>query len=248
MDIDLTGRVVAITGASSGIGEATALAAAEAGAAVAVAARRRGRIEALARRIEKAGGRALPIAIDVGEEDEARVFIERTHAELGRLDALVNNAGVMLLGTIEQAPTREWRRMIDTNVYGVLYATHAAVPLMKAQGFGHIVTVGSVDRRAAAAGSGVYSLTAAGISAFTESLRQELATTDIRVTTVQPGLVLTELQSHVRRDVWAAASRQYDGVIGLQARDIANAIVYTLGQPDYVAINELVVRPTRQLN
>ena len=136
MTIDLSSQVVAVTGASSGIGEATALACARAGAAVALAARRMDRIEELAERITGDGGTALAVQTDVGDEAQARAFVERAHGELGRLDVLVNNAGVMLLGPIENAPTEEWRRMIDVNVYGVLYCTHAALPLMHAQGSG----------------------------------------------------------------------------------------------------------------
>ena len=141
MDIDLSGRVVAVTGASSGIGEATALACASAGAAVSLAARRSDRIEALAERIRGEGATALAIETDVSDEAQANAFVRRTHEELGRLDVLVNNAGVMLLGPIEDAPTEEWRRMIDANVYGVLYCTHAALPLMREQGGGHVVNV-----------------------------------------------------------------------------------------------------------
>src|ERR1035441_6265596 len=155
MTIDLSSKVVAVTGASSGIGEATALACAQAGAAVSLAARRADRIEALAERITAAGGRAIAIPTDVGDESQARAFVERTHSELGRLDVLVNNAGVMLLGPIENAPTEEWRRMIEANVFGVLYCTHAALGLMREQGSGHIVNVSSVAGRVARAGSGV---------------------------------------------------------------------------------------------
>ena len=173
MSADLSGQVVAVTGASSGIGEATALACAQAGAAVALAARRADRIEALAQRITDEGGRALAVAADVGEEDEARGFVERAHRELGRLDVLVNNAGVMLLGPIEGAPTEEWRRMVHVNIFGVLYCSHAALPLMREQGHGHIVNVSSVAGRFARAGSGVYNLTKFGVSAFSEALRQE---------------------------------------------------------------------------
>jgi clavulanate-9-aldehyde reductase len=151
MDAELSNQVIAVTGASSGIGEATALACARAGAAVALAARREERIQSLAELIASEGGRALAIATDVGEEEQARAFVERTHAELGRLDVLVNNAGVMLLGPIENAPTEEWRRMIHANVFGVLYCTHAALPLMHAQGSGHIVNVSSVAGRVARA-------------------------------------------------------------------------------------------------
>jgi clavulanate-9-aldehyde reducatase len=155
MDVDLSSRVVAITGASSGIGEATALACARAGAAVALGARRAERIEQLALRIVQEGGRAVALPTDVGDEQRARAFVERAHAELGRLDVLVNNAGVMLLGPIEDAPTDEWRQMIHANVFGVLYCTHAALPLMRAQGSGHIVNVSSVAGRVARAGAGV---------------------------------------------------------------------------------------------
>ena len=184
---ELQGRVVAITGASSGIGEATALACARAGASVALAARRTERIEALADRIGQAGGEALAVTADVGEEHEANAFVTRTHERFGRLDALVNNAGVMLLGPIEGAPTEEWRRMIHVNVLGVLYCTHSALPLMHAQGGGDIVNVSSVGGRVLGRYSGVYSLTKFGIGAFSEALRQENVDTGIRVTLIEPG-------------------------------------------------------------
>jgi|SRR5271166_303523 len=131
MSAELKGQVVAITGASSGIGEATALACAAAGAAVALAARRSDRIEALAQRIIADGGRAMSLQTDVGEEDQAQAFVQGAREQLGRLDVLVNNAGVMLLGPIENAPTEEWRQMVHANVFGVLYCTHAALPLMR---------------------------------------------------------------------------------------------------------------------
>ncbi len=196
--IDLKDQVVAVTGASSGIGEATALACARAGAAVALAARRTERIDALAERIRGEGGTALAVTCDVGEEEQANDFVRRAHGELGRLDVLVNNAGVMLLGPIENAPTEEWRRMIHANVFGVLYCTHAALPLMRDQGCGHIVNVSSVAGRFARAGSGVYNLTKFGIGAFSESLRQEAVAIGVRVTTIEPGAVGTELSGHNR--------------------------------------------------
>jgi clavulanate-9-aldehyde reductase len=248
MDIDLSNTVVAITGASSGIGEATALACAAAGASVALAARRADRIEALATRIEAEHGvRAIAIPTDVGDEQQARAFVERAHAELGRLDALVNNAGVMLLGPIAGAPTEEWRRMIHANVFGVLYCTHAALPLMRAQGAGHVVNVSSVAGRVARAGSGVYNLTKWGVNAFSEALRQECVDADIRVTVVEPGAVMTELPGHNRPEIIEQMMRRFSGVDPLHADDIANAIVFALGQPAHVAINELLVRPSRQL-
>jgi NADP-dependent 3-hydroxy acid dehydrogenase YdfG len=246
MAVSLSGQVVAVTGASSGIGEATALACAREGAAVALAARRVERIEALADRIAEEGGRAIAIATDVGEEDEARAFVERAHAELGRLDVLVNNAGVMLLGPIENAPTEEWRRMIHANVFGVLYCTHAALPLMRAQGAGHIVNVSSVAGRVARAGSGVYNLTKFGVGAFSESLRQEGVAIGVRVTTIEPGAVATELPGHNRKEVLEQMVKRFAGVTPLDAEDIAGAILYAIAQPPNVSINEVLVRPSRQ--
>src|SRR5438132_6047275 len=217
---DLSGKVVAVTGASSGIGEATALACAEAGAAVALAARRLDRIEALAQRIRGAGGRALAVETDVGEEEQARAFVHRAHSELGRLDVLVNNAGVMLLGPIEGAPTEEWRRMIDVNVFGVLYCTHAALPLMAAQGSGHIINVSSVAGRVARAGSGVSNLTKFGVGAFSESLRQEAVPLGVRVTVIEPGAVATELPDHNRPEIRELIAKTFTGVTPLAAEDI----------------------------
>lgn len=246
MNIDLSGNVVAITGASSGIGEATALAAVEAGAAVSLAARRSDRIEALAARINDDGGTAVALPTDVSDERQARAFIEQTYERLGRLDALVNNAGVMLLGAVENADTEEWRRMIDANLYGVLYCTHAAFPVMKAQGSGHVVNISSVAGRTANAGSAVYNLTKWGVGAFSEALRQEALHANIRVTIIEPGAVSTELMSHNNDAVKEMAGRMFEGVTRLESEDIANAIVYALGQPEHVSINELLVRPTKQ--
>ena len=247
MDIYLSGRVVAVTGASSGIGEATALACAEAGAAVSLAARRTDRIDALAERIRSAGGTAIAVSTDVGDEEQANAFVRSTHEELGRLDVLVNNAGVMLLGPIEGAPTDEWRRMIDANVYGVLYCSHAAFPLMREQGGGQIVNVSSVAGRVARAGSGVYNLTKFGVGAFSESLRQEGVPHNIRVTLIEPGAVDTELAGHNRDVVLEQIKKRFEGVERLVSEDIARAVLYAIGQPDHVAINEVLVRPASQL-
>ncbi len=236
-----------MTGASSGIGEATALACARAGAAVALAARRSERIEALADCIVGEGGRAIAVTTDVGEEAQARAFVQSAHEQLGRLDVLVNNAGVMLLGPIENAPTEEWRRMIHANVLGVLYCTHAALPLMRAQGGGHVVNVSSVAGRVARAGSGVYNLTKFGIGAFSESLRQEGVALGVRVTTIEPGAVATELSGHNRPEVLEQMAKRFAGVTPLAAEDIARAILYAIGQPSNVSINEVLVRPSGQL-
>jgi NADP-dependent 3-hydroxy acid dehydrogenase YdfG len=247
MNDDLSGLIVAITGASSGIGEATARACSRAGAAVSLAARRRERIDELAQRIVADGGRAIAIETDVGDEAQAAEFVQRTAAELGRIDVLVNNAGVMLLGPINGADTEEWRRMIDANVYGVLYCTHAALPLMLAQGSGQIVNVSSVAGRFARAGSGVYNLTKFGIGAFTEALRQEVAPAGLRVTLIEPGAVATELGGHNRPEIIDAMRKMFADVKPLEADDIANAIVYAISQGPNVAVNEVLVRPSGQV-
>jgi clavulanate-9-aldehyde reducatase len=246
----LDGRVAAITGASSGIGEATALELARAGAAVALGARRKQKLDALVERIEADGGSALALETDVSEEGRARSFVETAHRELGGLSILVNNAGVMLLGPVEGANTEDWRRMLDVNVYGVLYCTHAALPLMRAAGGGDIVNVSSVAGRRADAGAAVYNLTKFGLTGFTEALRQEALHVGIRVTGVEPGMVETELQSHntdplVRQTVERARER-----IGtpLTAEDVARAIGFAVAQPPHVCLNEILVRPTRQRN
>ncbi|MEA2294996.1 MAG: hypothetical protein QOE86_2635 [Solirubrobacteraceae bacterium] len=244
MDFDLSGQVVAITGASSGIGEATALACAQAGASVALAARREDRITTLAERITSEGGQAWAFKADVGEEDQARAFVDGAAEHLGRLDHLINNAGVMLLGPITDAPLDEWRQMIHVNVFGVLYGSHAAIRHLPEGG--SIVNVSSVAGRVAREGSGVYNLTKFGVGAFSESLRQELAPRGIRVTLIEPGAVDTELSGHNRPEVLEAIKQRFAGIKRLEADDIARAIVYAIGQPPHVAVNEVLVRPTSQ--
>ena len=246
MTINLHDHVVAVTGASSGIGEATALACHRAGAAVALAARRTDRIDALAGQINDEGGRAIAVPTDVGDEQQAQAFVQRTREELGRLDVLVNNAGVMLLGPVENAPTEEWRRMIHANVFGVLYCTHAALPIMREQGSGHIVNVSSVAGRIARAGSGVYNLTKWGVGAFSEALRQECVPIGVRVTIIEPGAVATELPGHNRPEVLEQMAKNFAGVTPLDSDDIAHAIMYAISQPENVSINEILVRPSKQ--
>jgi len=241
----LAGQVVAITGASSGIGQATALACAREGAAVALAARRADRIEALAQRIRDDGGQAVAIPTDVADEASAHAFIRGAVEQLGGLDALVNNAGVMLLGPIETSPSSEWRRMIDVNLLGVLYCTQAALPLLRERGGGSIVMISSVGGRVVAKWSGVYSLTKFGLGAFTEVLRQETVADDIRVSLIEPGRVETELRDHMRPEIVQAISGGFSDVTPLSAEDIASAVVFTLGQPRNVHISELLVRPAR---
>jgi len=245
---ELAGRSVAVTGASSGIGEAVALSAVTQGARVALGARRRDRIEELAGRIESGGGRAVALEVDVADEDQANAFVRQAHEQLGGLDALVNNAGVMLLGAVEGADTEHWRRMVDVNLLGLLYCTHAALPLMREGGGGDIVNLSSVAGRSANAGSAVYNLTKFGVTAFSEALRQEALHSGIRVSCVEPGFVNTELQGH-NTDPGVSQTieklRETTGEI-LSPEDIARAVTYILTQPPHVSINEVLVRPTGQ--
>src|SRR4051812_26827559 len=245
----LEGKAVAITGASSGIGEATALMYAERGAAVALAARRADRIEALASRIEDEGGRAIALPTDVGDERQARAFVEHAYEHLGRLDVLVNNAGVMLLGPVEGADTEQWRQMLHVNVLGVLYCTHAVLPLMRQQGGGHIVNVSSVAGRRAGMGAAVYNLTKFGLNGFSEALRQEALHMGVRVTIVEPGFVETELQGHNAGNEMVMGAmdkaRERIGQI-LRPEDIAVAIVGATEQPEHVNVAEVLVVPTRE--
>lgn len=252
MTTRLDGTVALVTGASSGIGEATARALAAQGATVALTARREERLEQLAAEISGNDGRALVIESDVTDRAQASGAVERAVAELGRLDILVNNAGVMLLGPIENAPLDEWERMVRLNVLGALYVAHAALPhLLKAAEKGprrvaDIVNISSVAGRVARLGAGVYNATKFGLVAFSESLRQEVTRRHVRVSVIEPGVVATELQSHVREEVRQQTMQRFAGVDPLQANDIADAIEYIVTRPRHVAINELLIRPTEQ--
>jgi NADP-dependent 3-hydroxy acid dehydrogenase YdfG len=218
------------------------------GAAVALGARRKERLDELVARIEGDGGRAVAIQADVSEEAQARALVEGAHSELGGLDCLVNNAGVMLLGIVQGADTDEWRQMINVNCLGLLYCTHAAVPLMRDADGGDIVNVSSVAGRQANLGSAVYNMTKWGVTAFSEALRQECLHIGIRVSCVEPGYVDTELQGHNTNPMVVEAAEKMRQRIGevLTADDIARAIVYAVSQPRHVSVNEILVRPTGQ--
>ncbi len=246
---ELEGTVALVTGASSGIGEATARALARQGARLALVARRADRLEKLAQEI---GGDALAIEADVSSREQAQKAIERTVSELGRLDTLINNAGVMLLGPVQGAPLEEWERMIDVNVSGLLYCAHAALPhLLKAaedspRRVADVVNISSVAGRIARSGSGVYNLTKHGVGAFSESLRQEVTGRHVRVSLVEPGAVDTELPSHNRPEVQQAIQKRFGDVELLEADDIADGITYIVTRPRHVTVNELLIRPTEQ--
>jgi NADP-dependent 3-hydroxy acid dehydrogenase YdfG len=249
----IDGTVALVTGASSGIGEATARALADRGAVVAAVARRRDRLEKLTTYIEERGGSALVIEADVAQQAEAEAAVQRTVEEMGRLDILVNDAGVMLLGPALDAPAEEWSRMVSVNVLGLLYTTHAALPHLVRAGddsprrVADLVNVGSVAGRQARAGSAVYNLTKFGVRAFSEGLRQEVTGRHVRVSVVEPGHVNTELQTHMRAEVREASRHRFEGVEPLKAQDIADAVEYIVTRPRHVAVNELLIRPTEQV-
>jgi clavulanate-9-aldehyde reductase len=244
-DQPLAGRVAAVTGASSGIGAATATALSQAGATVALAARRRDRLEALAERLD---GPASVHAVDVADEAQARAFIDAVHAAHGGPHVLINNAGLMLLGPVSGADVSEWRSMLEVNLWGLLVCTHAALPLMAREGGGDIVNLSSVAGRRADAGAAVYNMTKSGVHAFSEALRQEALHSNVRVTVVAPGFVETELQGHNTNPVVVSAMARSREAIGdpLQAEDIADAILHAVTRPPHVCLNEVLVRPTRQ--
>jgi NADP-dependent 3-hydroxy acid dehydrogenase YdfG len=235
-----------VTGASSGIGAATARALAEQGARVAVVARRKDRLDALAAEI---GG--LSIEADVTDREQAVAAVARAADELGRLDIVINNAGVMLLGPIVDAPVEEWDRMIALNLQGLLYVAHAAVPhLLSAaerepRRVADLVNVSSVAGRRVGAGGGIYQMTKHGVGVFSEALRQEITGRYVRSSLIEPGATESELVTHVREEVRNQLTASVEQ--NLRAEDIADAILYIVTRPRHVAVNEVLVRPTEQV-
>lgn len=248
----LDDTVALITGASSGIGAATARELAARGAAVAIAARRTDRLEALAAEIHARDGIALAFETDVTDQAQVRELVAQTVDGLGRLDTVVNNAGVMLLGPIEDAPTDEWERMIDLNLKGLLYVAHAALPHLLAAAqhpprrVADLVNISSVAGRVARRNSGVYNLTKHGVGALSESLRQEVTGRHVRVCVVEPGSVDTELPDHNRPEIQELLLRRSGDIEPLASDDVADAIAYIVTRPRHTAINELLIRPTEQ--
>lgn len=242
----LDGKVALVTGASSGIGRATAVALAREGAAVAVGARRADRLGELRDELTAAGSKALTLDLDVTDEGSAREAVRRTVGELGELDVVVNNAGLMLLGTIVGADTEDWRRMIETNVLGLMYVTHAALPhLLERRGT--LVQVSSVAARQVARGSGVYNASKHAVNAFSESLRQEVTGRGVRVVLVEPGMVATELRTHITQDeARERVERRAAGMRQLTSEDVADAVLWAVTRPEHVSVNEVLVRPTDQ--
>ncbi|NLF49591.1 MAG: SDR family NAD(P)-dependent oxidoreductase [Leptolinea sp.] len=248
----LKDTVALVTGASSGIGEATARQLAEAGAAVVLVARRKERLEKLAAEITSSGGKSLVLTADVSRQSEAIRVVDETIKALGRLDTLVNNAGVMLLGNIQAADTEEWDRMIDINLKGLLYVSHAALPhMLKAaenspRNVTDIINISSVAGRRARMGAGVYNATKFAVVAFTESLRQEVTGRHVRVSVVEPGVVATELTDHMKPEIREQTMKPFAGITPLESEDIADIITFIVTRPWRSAINEVLVRPTEQ--
>jgi len=248
----LKGTVALVTGASSGIGEATARSLAAQGAKVAMVARRLDRLEKIAKEIAGQGHTALSIEADVTDQNQVIRAVERTVGDFGSLDIVVNNAGVMLLGPIDGAPTEEWDRMIDINLKGLMYMTHAAMPHLKEAArtserkTADVINISSVAGRQANAGAGVYNLTKFGVGAVSEALRQEVNRDGVRVTIIEPGAVETELVNHIRPGVREKAEERWASMRTLKAHDIADAIEYAVTRPSHVSINEVLIRPTDQ--
>jgi NADP-dependent 3-hydroxy acid dehydrogenase YdfG len=239
----LDGKVVLVTGASSGIGRATAIALSKAGARVAVGARRTDRLQDL---VQEAPGDVLALPLDVTDQQSVRDAVTATVDHFGALDILVNNAGLMINGPILGADTTAWTRMVETNLLGSMYAVHAALPHLL-QRKGAVVQISSTSGRNVSPASGAYAATKFGITAFSEALRQEVTAEGVRVVVVEPGFVATELTSHNPDPAMQAAAKHLaESMRTLQAEDIADGILYALSQPEHVAVNEILIRPTDQ--
>ncbi|HSX46127.1 MAG TPA: SDR family oxidoreductase [Candidatus Saccharimonadia bacterium] len=244
----MDGKTVVITGASSGIGEATAKRLAADGAKVVLVARRKDRLDSLAKDIKKHGGEALVIEADVTQKAAAKDILKQTLKKFGKIDVLINNAGVMLNGPAQDTPLEDWEQMVNLNILGLLYLTHTVLPHFRKQKSGHIVNISSVAGRTTRAGSAVYNATKWGVNAFTDALRQEIAGDKLRIRTtlIEPGAVATELQSHLRPKSYKEFKKNFGDIEMLHAGDIADAIHFALTRPERVNINEILIRPTEQ--
>lgn len=241
----IEGKVVVITGASSGLGEATARFLSAEGATVVLGARRLDRIESLADELTRRDGKALAVATDVTQFEQVKRLVDTAVQTYGRVDVIVNNAGLMPLSPLERLKIDEWNRMIDVNIKGVLYGIAAALPYMKQQGAGHIINVSSVAGHKVTPASAVYSATKYAVRALSEGLRQEVKPYNIRTTVISPGAVATELIDGVTEPDIAEAIR---GIVAIAvpAESFARAVAYAISQPEAVDVNEIVFRPTRQ--
>ena len=246
MSQNIEGKVVVITGASSGMGEAAARHLAGLGASVVLGARRIERLEALVGEITAAGGKAIAVETDVTDRTQVQRLVDAAVESYGRVDVLVNNAGIMPLSPLERLKVDEWDRMIDVNLKGVLYGIAAALPYMKGQKSGHIINLSSVAGHKLFGGSAVYSATKFGVRALSEGLRQEVKAYNIRTTIVSPGAVKTELLDHISEPDVQKANQDYVGKVGVPADSFARIVAFAISQPAELDINEILFRPTSQ--
>jgi len=243
----IKGKVAVITGASSGIGYATALALSKAGAKVAIGARRTDKLEHLENEIKKNGGEVLSHKLDVTKKDDCNAFVDQAIKKWGTVDILVNNAGLMPLSFVKNLKVDEWEQMIDVNIKGVLFCTAAVIPQMKKEKSGHIVNISSVAGRIVFPSGSVYCATKHAVTAFSEGLRQELsARSNIRVTCIEPGAVETELLNTITDESLQSFLDAAKKMRALKATDIADAILFAVQAPEHMNVNEILVRPTTQ--
>jgi NADP-dependent 3-hydroxy acid dehydrogenase YdfG len=246
MGNNIAGKVVVITGASSGLGEATARHLAAEGAAVVLGARRIDRLEALTNELTGRGGKALAVATDVADRDQVKRLVDTAVQSHGRVDVMVNNAGLMPQSLLEGLKVDEWDRMVDVNIKGVLYGIAAALPYMKQQKSGHFINVSSVAGHKVRAGGAVYSATKHAVRVISEGLRQEVKPYNIRTTVISPGAVDTELPNTITDPVIAENMRKFYDDMAIPADSFARMVAFAMSQPDDVDVNEILYRPTRQ--
>ena len=246
MSTNIGGKVVVITGASSGLGEAAARHLSGQGASVVLGARRTERIQALAEQLISDGGTALAVMTDVADRAQVQRLVDAAVERFGRVDVMLNNAGLMPQSPLERLRIDEWDRMIDVNLKGVLYGIAAALPYMMARRAGHIINVSSVAGHKVRAGGAVYAATKHAVRALSEGLRQEVTPYGIRTTVISPGVVATELPESISEpDVAASTRKMYDD-IAIPADSFARVVAFAISQPDEVDVNEILFRPTRQ--
>lgn len=246
MENNIKDKVVIITGASSGMGEAAAKHLATLGATVILGARRAEKIEELAKKINEAGGKALAVAADVTNLEQVKNLVDTAVQKFGRVDVILNNAGIMPLSPMDRINVEEWNTMIDVNIKGVLNGIAASLPYMKAQKFGQIINTSSVAGHKVFNGSAVYSATKYAVRALTEGLRMEVKPYNIRTTIVCPGAVKTELLEHISEADIQQANKDYVGAVGISPDSFARVVAFAISQPEDVDINEVIFRPTAQ--
>jgi NADP-dependent 3-hydroxy acid dehydrogenase YdfG len=239
-------KVVVITGASSGLGEAAARLLSAEGASVVLGARRLDRIQSLAAALTAKGGRALAVATDVTHADEVKRLVDAAVETYGRIDVMINNAGVMPHSPLERLKIDEWDRMIDVNIKGVMYGIAAALPHMKQQKSGHFINVSSVAGHKVRPGSVVYAATKAAVRVISEGLRQEVKPYNIRTTIISPGAVATELPDSISEPDVAENIRKFYQEFAISADSFARIVAFAISQPEEVDVNEILFRPTRQ--